>query len=318
MSADGRLRIGVAGVGSLGRHHARVLATLPGVAVSGIYDARPERSAEVSAEFGLPSAESMAALVEASDAVVIAVPTVAHHDAAIAALDAGRHVLVEKPMAATLAEADSLVERARERRVVLQVGHIERFNPAVEAAMPLARGARFIETHRLGVFTPRSLDVDVVLDLMIHDLQIAQAIVARPVSEVRAAGVAVLTRRIDIANARVAFEGGCVANLTASRVSAERIRKFRVFGPAHYVSIDMGSQEIGAVRLMPGADGKPAIVPASIAVEKEEPLRRELASFVEACRGEHPPLVSGEEGRSALALALEIVAAIEEHQRTVS
>ena len=318
MSADGRLRIGVAGVGSLGRHHARVLATLPGVAVSGIYDARPERSAEVSAEFGLPSAESMAALVEASDAVVIAVPTVAHHDAAIAALDAGRHVLVEKPMAATLAEADSLVERARERRVVLQVGHIERFNPAVEAAMPLARGARFIETHRLGVFTPRSLDVDVVLDLMIHDLQIAQAIVARPVSEVRAAGVAVLTRRIDIANARVAFEGGCVANLTASRVSAERIRKFRVFGPAHYVSIDMGSQEIGAVRLMPGADGKPAIVPASIAVEKEEPLRRELASFVEACRGEHPPLVSGEEGRSALALALEIVAAIEDHQRTVS
>jgi len=318
VSADGRLRIGVAGVGSLGRHHARVLAALPGVAVSGIYDARPERSAEVSAEFGLPSSESMAALVEASDALVIAVPTVAHHEAAIAALDAGRHVLVEKPMAATLAEADALVERARERRVVLQVGHIERFNPAVEAAMPLARGARFIETHRLGVFTPRSLDVDVVLDLMIHDLQIAQAIVGRPVSEVRAAGVAVLTRRIDIANARIAFEGGCVANLTASRVSAERIRKFRVFGPAHYVSIDMGSQEIGAVRLMPGADGKPAIVPASIAVEKEEPLRRELASFVEACRGEHPPLVSGEEGRSALALALEIVAAIEEHQRTVS
>lgn len=318
MSADGRLRIGVAGVGSLGRHHARVLATLPGVAVSGVYDARPERSAEVSAEFGLAAAESMAALVECSDAVVIAVPTIAHHQAAIAALDAGRHVLVEKPMTATLAEADALVERARERRVVLQVGHIERFNPAVEAAMPLARGARFIETHRLGVFTPRSLDVDVVLDLMIHDLQIAQAIVARPVAEVRAAGVAVLTRRIDIANARIAFEGGCVANLTASRVSAERIRKFRVFGPAHYVSIDMGSQEIGAVRLMPGSDGKPAIVPASIAVEKEEPLRRELASFVEACRGAHPPLVSGEEGRSALALALEIVAAIEEHQRTVS
>ena len=318
MSADGRLRIGVAGVGSLGRHHARVLASLPGVAVSGVYDARPERSAEVSAEFGLPAAESMAALVEASDAVVIAVPTLAHHDAAIAALDAGRHVLVEKPMAATLAEADALIARAREKRVVLQVGHIERFNPAVEAAMPLARGARFIETHRLGVFTPRSLDVDVVLDLMIHDLQIAQAIVARPVAEVRAAGVAVLTRRIDIANARVAFEGGCVANLTASRVSAERIRKFRVFGPAHYVSIDMGSQEIGAVRLMPGADGKPAIVPASIAVEKEEPLRRELASFVQACRGDHPPLVSGEEGRSALALALDIVAAIEEHQKAAS
>jgi predicted dehydrogenase len=305
-------------VGSLGRHHARVLASLAGVSVSGVYDTRGERSAEVAAEFGVPIRGSMEALVEASDAVVIAVPTIAHRDAAILAVEAGRHVLVEKPMAATLAEADEMVARAKERRVVLQVGHIERFNPAVEAAMPLARGARFIETHRLGVFTPRSLDVDVVLDLMIHDLQIAQSIVGRPVAEVRAAGVAVLTPRIDIANARIAFEGGCVANLTASRVSAERIRKFRVFGPAHYVSIDMGSQEIGAVRLLPGEDGKPAIVPARVAVEKEEPLRRELVSFAEACRGRHPPLVSGEEGRAALALALEIVAAIEQHQRAAS
>jgi predicted dehydrogenase len=305
-------------VGSLGRHHARVLASLAGVSVSGVYDTRGERSAEVAAEFGVPIRGSMEALVEASDAVVIAVPTIAHRDAAILAVEAGRHVLVEKPMAATLAEADEMVARAKERRVVLQVGHIERFNPAVEAAMPLARGARFIETHRLGVFTPRSLDVDVVLDLMIHDLQIAQSIVGRPVAEVRAAGVAVLTPRIDIANARIAFEGGCVANLTASRVSAERIRKFRVFGPAHYVSIDMGSQEIGAVRLLPGEDGKPAIVPARIAVEKEEPLRRELVSFAEACRGRHPPLVSGDEGRAALALALEIVGAIEQHQRAAS
>jgi predicted dehydrogenase len=312
------LRVGVAGVGSLGRHHARVLSSLPGVSVSGVYDTRAERSAEVSAEFGVPIRESMPALVEASDALVIAVPTVAHRDVAMMALEAGRHVLVEKPMAATLAEADAMVARARERGAVLQVGHIERFNPAVEAAMPLARGARFIETHRLGVFTPRSLDVDVVLDLMIHDLQIAQSIVGRPVAEVRAAGVAVLTPRIDIANARIAFEGGCVANLTASRVSAERIRKFRVFGPAHYVSIDMGSQEIGAVRLLPGEDGRPAIVPASITVQKEEPLRRELASFAEACRGLHPPLVSGEDGRAALALALDIVAAIEQHQRAAS
>ena len=318
MTSGETLRVGVAGVGSLGRHHARVLSSLPGVSVSGVYDTRAERSAEVSAEFGVPIRESMPALVEASDALVIAVPTVAHRDVAMMALEAGRHVLVEKPMAATLAEADAMVARARERGAVLQVGHIERFNPAVEAAMPLARGARFIETHRLGVFTPRSLDVDVVLDLMIHDLQIAQSIVGRPVAEVRAAGVAVLTPRIDIANARIAFEGGCVANLTASRVSAERIRKFRVFGPAHYVSIDMGSQEIGAVRLLPGEDGRPAIVPASITVQKEEPLRRELASFAEACRGLHPPLVSGEDGRAALALALDIVAAIEQHQRAAS
>ncbi|HKB69918.1 MAG TPA: Gfo/Idh/MocA family oxidoreductase [Thermoanaerobaculia bacterium] len=311
------IAIGVAGVGSLGRHHARVLAGLEGVRAAGVYDVRPERAAEVAAEFGIPAAPTLEALIDSCEAVVVATPTVAHRDTAAAALDAGRHVLVEKPMTATLEEADDLIARAARRGVVLQVGHIERFNPAVEAALPLAAGARFIETHRLGVFTARSLDVDVVLDLMIHDLQIAQAIVARPVAEVRAAGVAVLTPRIDIANARIAFEGGCVANLTASRVSVDKVRKFRVFAPEHYVSIDMGTQEIGAVRLLPGPDGKPAIVPASIAVAKEEPLRRELASFAAACRGA-APLVSGSEGRAALALALDVRAAIEQHQRTAA
>jgi len=314
----GALAVGVAGVGSLGRHHARVLAGLDGVRPAGVYDVRPERAAEVAAEFGVPAAASLEALIEASDALVVAAPTVAHREVAAAALDAGRHVLVEKPMTATLEEADDLIARAARRGVVLQVGHIERFNPAVEAALPLAAGARFIETHRLGVFTARSLDVDVVLDLMIHDLQIAQAIVGRPVAEVRAAGVAVLTPRIDIANARIAFAGGCVANLTASRVSADKVRKFRVFAPAHYVSIDMGTQEIGAVRLLPGPDGKPAIVPASVAVAREEPLRRELAGFAAACRGASAPLVSGADGRAALALALDVVAAIAEHQRTVA
>jgi len=287
------------------------------VRAAGVYDVRPERAAEVAAEFGIPAAPTLEALIDSCEAVVVATPTVAHRDTAAAALDAGRHVLVEKPMTATLEEADDLIARAARRGVVLQVGHIERFNPAVEAALPLAAGARFIETHRLGVFTARSLDVDVVLDLMIHDLQIAQAIVARPVAEVRAAGVAVLTPRIDIANARIAFEGGCVANLTASRVSVDKVRKFRVFAPEHYVSIDMGTQEIGAVRLLPGPDGKPAIVPASIAVAKEEPLRRELASFAAACRGA-APLVSGSEGRAALALALDVRAAIEQHQRTAA
>ena len=310
------LRIGVAGVGSLGRHHARVLASLDGVRASGVYDARPERAAEVAAEFGVPAASSLDALIGGSDALVVATPTVTHRDVAAAALDAGRHVLVEKPMTATLGEADDLIARAANGRLVLQVGHIERYNPAVEAALPLAAGARFIETHRLGVFTARSLDVDVVLDLMIHDLQIAQAVVGRPVAEVRAAGVAVLTNRIDIANARIAFDGGCVANLTASRVSADKVRKFRVFAPAHYVSIDMGTQEIGAARLVPGPDGKPAIVPAAVPVAREEPLRRELAAFAAACRGGAAPLVRGEEGRAALSLALEVVAAIEAHQRT--
>jgi predicted dehydrogenase len=309
--------VGVVGVGSLGRHHARILSGLAGVPGVRLFDANAERAAEVGAEFGVPVADSLEDLLAGVDAVVVASPTVTHHGIAAAALEAGKHVLVEKPMTTSLEEADDLIVRAARRGRVLQVGHIERFNPAVEAAMPLASGARFIETHRLGVFTARSLDVDVVLDLMIHDLQIAQAIVARPVMEVRAAGVAVLTPKIDIANARIAFEGGCVANLTASRVSAEKTRKFRVFGRSRYVSIDMGTQEIGAVRLSPGPDGRPTIVPERIAVSKEEPLKRELEGFLAACGGA-PILVSGAEGRAALALALDVRAAIDEHQRSVA
>ena len=314
----GALRIGVAGVGSLGRHHARVASGLEGAVVSGVYDSDPGRRDAVAKEFSLPARRSLEELLEGCDAVVVATPTVSHREVGAAALAAGRHVLMEKPIATSLEEADDLIRAAERAGVVLQVGHIERFNPAVEAALPHAVGARFIETHRLGVFTPRSLDVDVVLDLMIHDLQIAQAIVRRPVAEVRAAGVAVLTPKIDIANARIAFEGGCVANLTASRVSAEKVRKFRVFGPARYVSIDMGSQEISAAALVPGPDGKPAIVPAKIEVNREEPLRRELEGFARACRGEGAPLVSGRDGRDALELALAVRDAISEHQRSVA
>jgi len=309
--------VGVVGVGSLGRHHARILSGLPGIPAVRLFDENPERAAEVSAEFGVPGSASIADLFAAVEAVVVATPTATHHAIAAAALEAGKHVLVEKPMTASLEEADDLMALAARKGRVLQVGHIERFNPAVEAALPLASGARFIETHRLGVFTARSLDVDVVLDLMIHDLQIAQAIVGRPVVEVRAAGVAVLTPKIDIANARIAFAGGCVANLTASRVSAEKTRKFRVFGPSRYVSIDMGTQEIGAVRLSPGPDGRPTIVPERIVVSKEEPLKRELEGFLAACGG-GPVRVSGEQGRAALALALDVRAAIDEHQRSVA
>ncbi len=318
MISQGIVKIGIAGVGSLGRHHARVAAALADAAVSGVYDSDARRAESVGAEFSVPVCRSLEELIESSDAVVVATPTVVHHAVAAAVLAAGRHALVEKPITATLEEADGLIRAAAAAGVVLQVGHIERFNPAVEAALPHASGARFIETHRLGVFTPRSLDVDVVLDLMIHDLQIAQAVVKRPVAEVRAAGVAVLPPKVDIANARVAFEGGCVANLTASRVSAEKIRKFRVFGPSRYVSIDMGSQEISAVELAPGRDGRPSILPVNIAVVKEEPLRRELQGFVSACRGESLPLVSGDDARAALALALSVRDAIEEHQRSVA
>ena len=310
--------VGVAGVGSLGRHHARVASSLPGVRVAGVFDTDRNRASEVAGEFGVPTAESLEQLIERSDAVVVAVPTSSHHAVASAALAAGRHVLVEKPITETLSEADELVALAEKMGRVLQAGHIERFNPAVEAALRHVEAPRFIETHRLAVFTPRSLDVDVVLDLMIHDLQIAQAAVGRKVREVRAAGVAVLTPKVDIANARIAFEGGCVANLTASRVSADRVRKFRIFGPSRYISIDMASQEISAVSLAPGPGGKPTIAPIAIEVTREEPLKLELEGFLRACRDRSAPLVSGRDGREALALALSVRDAIEEHQRNVS
>jgi predicted dehydrogenase len=309
------LALGVVGIGSLGRHHARVASSLPGVRVAGVHDVRPSRAQEVAREFGLEASGSLAELVDRSDALIVATPTASHREVAMEALARGKHVLVEKPLAATLAEADDLVREAERRGVVLQVGHIERFNPAVEAGLALASGARFLEAHRLSVFTARSLDIDVVLDLMIHDLQLAQAIVGRPVREVRAAGVAVLTRRIDIANARIEFEGGCVANLTASRVSQDRVRKFRIFSSARYLSLDLAAQTITAAALERAPDGRPRIAPLDLAVESEEPLRREISGFVEACRGGAPPKVSGRDGREALGLALAVREAVEEHQR---
>jgi predicted dehydrogenase len=315
---SGPLRLGIVGVGSLGRHHARVASANPGIAVSGVFDTDGGRAAEVAREFSLPVAATLEELLGRSEALIVAAPTVSHHAVASAALGAGRHVLVEKPMAATLAEADDLLALASRHGTVLQVGHVERFNPAVVAALPHAREPRFIEAHRLGVFTARSLDVDVVLDLMIHDIQVAQAVVGREVQEVRAAGVAVLTPRIDIANARIAFEGGCVANLTASRVSADRVRKFRIFAPSLYISIDTAAQEIGAYRLEKRPDGPSSIVPALIPVSREEPLKREIEGFRAACRGEAPSVVTGLDGRRALALALEVRDAIEEHQRSLA
>jgi predicted dehydrogenase len=311
------LRVGVAGIGALGRHHARIVSSLPGVRAAGVYDVRADRAAAAGEEHGIPAVRDLDELISACDALIVATPTVTHHAVAALALGAGKHVLIEKPIAATLEEADDLLARAGAAARVLHVGHVERHNPAVDAAIGRVSGARFIEAHRLNVFTARSLDVDVVLDLMIHDLQIAQALVGRRVVDVRAAGVAVLTPKIDIANARIEFEGGCIANLTASRVSADRTRKFRVFGLAQYVSVDMAAQEIASARLGTGSDGCPAIVPEAIPFEREEPLRREVGRFVEACRGREVVAVSGWDGREALALALAVRAAIEEHQRRV-
>ena len=310
------VRLAVVGVGHLGRHHARVAASLSGVAMVGIHDHHPGRAEEISREFSLPILPDLEAVAGEAEAVVVATPTVTHAEIAGFFLDRGLHVLVEKPIAASVSEADDLLARASRARRVLQVGHVERYNPAIQAALELVTSPRFVEVHRLGVFTARSLDVDVVLDLMIHDLQIVSALVRRPVREVRAAGVPVLTGKLDIANARLAFEGGCVANLTASRVSAEKVRKCRVFAPSIYVSVDMQSQSVSAYRLA-GEPGRPEIVPVSVSVSREEPLARELADFRRAIAEGGRPLVSGEDGRDALVLAERVLDAVGEHRATL-
>lgn len=308
------VRIAVVGVGHLGRHHARIAASLPGVRLAGVLDRKPERAAEIGAEFGGAVLPDLDAVAAAADGVVVATPTVSHAEIACALLSRGCDVMVEKPMAASVEEADRILAAARSAGRIVQVGHVERYNPAVEAAFGLVRRPGFIEVHRLGVFTRRSLDVDVVLDLMIHDLQIARALAGAPAREVRASGVPVLTPKVDIANARIAFEGGCVANLTASRVSAEKIRKCRIFAPSLYVSVDMQSQAVRAFRLS-NDGGEPQIVPVDVEVAREEPLARELSDFARAVRERGRPLVDGAVGRDALALAEKVQAAMLEHRR---
>lgn len=300
--------MGVVGTGALGRHHVRILSQLPGVDLVGLYDRRPERGDVVAKEFGARSWPDLESLAQEVEAVVVAVPTVDHAEIGCRLLENGIHVLIEKPMASSLEEADQLLEAAGDR--VLAVGHVEFYNPAVQSLLQLGNPPGFVEVHRLAVFTPRSLDVDVVLDLMIHDLQILHALDTSPVAEVRATGISVLSPRIDIANARIALESGCVANLTASRVSSERVRKLRVFLQGRgYYSVDYHQQEIKGYRLEGGEDER-QIVPDNLLVEKEEPLKRELEAFISRCQGKASPFVSGRLGRQALETAFAVVDAI--------
>jgi len=309
------VRLAVVGVGHLGRHHARVAASLPGVNLVGIHDHNPDRADEIAREFDLRILPSLEAVAQEAEAAIVATPTVSHAEVSARLLERGLDVLVEKPITASLREADALLDLARAKGRIVQVGHVERYNPAVQAALSVVASPLFIEVHRLGVFTRRSLDVDVVLDLMIHDLQIVQALAGgRPV-EIRAAGMAVLTPLLDIANARIAFEGGCVANLTASRVSASKVRKLRVFAPALYVSVDMQSRTVKTFRLSREKE-EPEIIEAEIPVGQEEPLAREIADFARASRLRQPPLVTGEAGREALKLAHDVLEAVERHRLT--
>jgi predicted dehydrogenase len=299
------LRIAVIGVGHLGKHHARILSTMPGVDLLAVVDtnrARAEEIASASHTTPLSDARELAGKV---DAVTIAVPTEIHRDIALPFLSAGVAVLIEKPMARSLAEADDMIAAAAKAGATLAVGHTERFNPAVAVAQPLVANPRFIEVHRLGVFPERSLDIDVVFDLMIHDLDVVLSLVDSEVDSIDAVGVPVLTGRVDIANARVRFKNGCLANLTASRISRDRVRKIRFFQPSAYLSIDYAAQKIEMYRLVTGA-GLPSIQGGDIPVVYEEPLVRELADFVDAVTTKRTPRVTGEQGRRALALAQQI------------
>jgi predicted dehydrogenase len=306
------IRVGVIGAGHFGREHARIYSETEGAQLVAVCDIKAASGKPVAERYGAAFVTDYKELIGNVEAVSLAVPTVAHAALACELLDAGIGVLVEKPIARSLEEADLMIAAAARNHRVLQVGHLERFNPAVNAARGIATAPLFFEAHRLSVFTPRSLDIDVVMDLMIHDLDVVLSFVDSPVREVRAAGVPILTPRIDIANARIEFENGCVANLTASRVSSERVRKLRFFQPHEYVSLDYAAQETATVAVKPTAQGMMTFDARRLAVEKAEPLRLEIAAFLAAVAGA-PIKVSGAEGRRALALAIEIIDKIREH-----
>ena len=299
------LRLAVIGVGHLGRHHARILSTMEGVTLSAVVDTLPARAAEIASVSNTRALTDYRELIGEVDAVVVAVPTELHAEVAVPFLDKGTPVLVEKPMSRSLADADRMLAAARASGAMIAVGHTERHNPAVAVALRLVSAPRFIEVHRLSAFPDRSLDIDVVFDLMIHDLDVILAIVKSEVTSIEAVGVPVLTPKYDIANVRLRFASGCIANITASRISKDRVRKIRFFQPDAYLSVDYASQEVEGWRLV-RKEPRPDIQGGAIPVERDEPLRRELADFVKAVRDSSAPLVDGEAGRRALVLAAEI------------
>ena len=305
------LRVAVIGVGHLGKHHARILASLPDVELVGVVDTNRPRADEIAAANHTRPLYDARELAGNVDAVTIAVPTETHLEIARSFLTAGVPVLVEKPMTRTLEEADQLIDLAAKAGVPLAVGHTERFNPAVEVASTLLTDPRFIEVHRLGAFPDRSLDIDVVFDLMIHDLDVVLSLVHSEVAAIEAVGVPVLTGRVDIANARLRFANGCIANVTASRISRDRVRKIRFFQPMAYLSIDYAAQKVEMWKLVRGQGAMPSIEGGEVDVPGDEPLKRELADFVDAAASKRAPKVDGAQGRRALALATEITRKIE-------
>jgi predicted dehydrogenase len=307
-----KVTVAVIGAGEHGRRHAHAFRQLPGAELAGVYDQQEDRVRALAAELEVKAFTSLEEALAAAEAVSIVIPTTAHAAVACRALEAGVDVLVEKPIARTLKEAERLIQAAEREGRILQVGHLERFNPGVVAAKAVTRQPLFFEIHRLGVFSPRSLDVDVVFDLMIHDLDLVLWMVGAPVRDVRAVGLPVLSNKVDIANARVEFENGAVANFTASRVSTEKVRKFRYFQPHEYISIDFSRRDALLLSVDHG-EATPRIDFRKLEAQSGEPLQAELESFVDCVRTRGLPLVGGREGREALALAERVMFCIEEH-----
>jgi len=317
----------VIGVGALGFHHARLYAAMPDVRLAGIFDTRAARAAEVAAQLGTTAFPTLEALLATTDAVSVVVPTPAHHAVGLAALAHGRHVLMEKPLAATIVEAEALVREAHRAGVVLQTGHVERFNRALRAAAPFLGEPLFVESDRVAPFAVRGSDVAVILDLMIHDIDLVLGLVRQPVSEVRASGIGVVTPSVDIATARLEFASGAVANLTASRLARERVRKLRIFQRSGYLSLDLAAGTGDFLRLRPGAlqalleagsagavaappDLSAVVESVPLTAPEAEPLALELANFVAAARGLGAPAASGSDGLEALRVAYRVLEAM--------
>jgi predicted dehydrogenase len=305
------LRAAVVGIGHLGRHHARLLAAMDGVSLAAVVDTVAERAEDAAATTGARALTDYREILGDVDAVVIAVPTEIHRAIAVPFLERGVATLVEKPLSRSIGDASTIVETARHHDAVLAVGHTERYNPAVAAVGPLVTAPRFIEVHRLSAFPERSLDIDVVFDLMIHDLDVIISMVGADVTSIEAVGVPVLTSTYDIANVRLRFASRCIANLTASRISRDRVRKIRFFQPDSYLSIDYASQDVEGWRLVKRDGERPRIEGGPVPVEREEPLKRELEDFVRAARNRTRPLVDGEAGLRALRLASRIAEQME-------
>jgi len=314
--ANRKIRVAVVGAGEFGRNHARVYREIETVELAGVLDVNAARAQAVAQEFGVRAFQSIDELQGAVDAASVSVPTVSHADVGCLLMAMGLDVLVEKPVAATVAEADTLLGAARQHNRILQVGHVERFNPAVVAVEPILNRPLFFEVHRLGVFTPRSLDVDVIYDLMIHDLDILLALVKEPVMEVKAVGIPVLTDKVDIAHARLEFAGGAVANVTASRVSTERVRKMRFFQHHEYISLDYARRDALRVSVQK-AGPQPEFAFEKLAAPAGEPLRAELQAFAAAVETRVVPKTDGVAGRAALELASRVMESIREHDDRV-